>query len=62
MYNPTSELEAFIRRARIAYYNGMPLIPDELYDVLEERAGLTEDIGCEREPKDSRFKHLCRTC
>ena len=33
-YNPTTELEAFINRARIAYYNGMPLIPDELYDVL----------------------------
>ena len=58
MYNPTSELEAFIRRARIAYYNGAPMIPDELYDVLEERSGLIEDIGCEREPKDSRFKHL----
>ena len=44
MYNPTSELEAFIRRARIAYYNGMPIIPDELYDVLEKRSSLIDDI------------------
>ena len=57
-YNPTTELEAFINRARIAYYNGMPLIPDELYDVLEKRSGLIEDIGHELEPRDSRFKHL----
>ena len=58
MYNPTTELEALVRRARIAYYNGVPIIPAELYDVLEKRSGLIEDIGCEREPKDSRFKHL----
>ena len=57
-YNPTTELEAFINRARIAYYNGMPLIPDELYDVLEKRSGLIDDIGHELEPRDSRFKHL----
>jgi len=47
-YNPTTELEAFINRARIAYYNGMPLIPDELYDVLEKRSGLIEDIDEEK--------------
>ena len=44
-YNPTTELEAFIKRARIAYYNGMPLIPDELYDTLEKRSGLIVDLS-----------------
>ena len=38
-------LEALIKRARIAYYNGKPLMSDEAYDRLEEQLGVATEVG-----------------
>ena len=38
-------LEALIKRARIAYYNGKPLMSDEAYDRLEEQLGVANEVG-----------------
>ena len=33
-------IEAYVKQARFAYYNGHPIIPDEMYDALVERANI----------------------
>jgi len=38
-------LEALIKQARIAYYNGKPLMSDEAYDRLEEQLGVATEVG-----------------
>ena len=40
-------LEALIKRARIAYYNGKPLMSDEAYGRLEEQLGVATEVGNE---------------
>tara|TARA_Y100000004_G_scaffold189709_1_gene245768 strand:- start:952 stop:1896 length:945 start_codon:yes stop_codon:yes gene_type:complete len=48
-------IESYVKQARFAYYNGHPIIPDEMYDALVERANILETIGSEG---DDRFPHL----
>lgn len=39
-------LEALVRQAKVAYYNGSPFIPDEVYDRLEEQLKI-QTVGAE---------------
>ena len=41
------DLETYLNRCRISYYNGRPLIPDSVYDKLEENSGVTLAVGHE---------------
>ena len=48
------DLETYLNRCRVSYYNGRPLIPDSVYDKLVENTGLEFEVGHET---DSRFAH-----
>lgn len=48
------DLETYLNRCRISYYNGRPLIPDSVYDKLVENTDLEFEVGHET---DSRFAH-----
>ena len=48
------DLETYLNRCRMSYYNGRPLIPDSVYDKLVENTGLEFAVGHET---DSRFAH-----
>ena len=51
-------LEALINRARIAYYNGKPLMSDELYDRMEAQLGTLNDVvGAKQDPRSVRWTH-----
>ena len=51
-------LEALIKRARIAYYNGKPLMSDEAYDRLEEQLGVATEVGHDLiRDKGARYPH-----
>ena len=51
-------LEALIKRARIAYYNGKPLMSDEAYDRLEEQLGVVTEVGHDLiRDKSARYPH-----
>ena len=38
-------LENYLRRCRIAYYNGKPIIPDDVYDRLTEGTIFDQEVG-----------------
>ena len=51
-------LEALINRARIAYYNGKPLMSDELYDRMESQLDTLNDVvGAKQDPRSVRWTH-----
>jgi DNA ligase (NAD+) len=51
-------LEALIKQARIAYYNGKPLMSDEAYDRLEEQLGVATEVGHDlTKDKGARYPH-----
>ena len=50
-------LEALINRARIAYYNGKPLMSDEVYDRLEDQLDTLKDVGHQHDPRSIRWAH-----
>ena len=50
-------LEALIKRARIAYYNGKPIMSDEVYDRLESQLTTLNDVGHEHDPRSVRWAH-----
>ena len=47
------DIRAFLSKCRDAYFNGRPIIPDEVYDRLVENVN-TDEVGS---ATDSRFKH-----
>ena len=47
------DIRAFLTKCRESYFNGRPLIPDEVYDRLVENVN-TDEVGS---ATDSRFKH-----
>ncbi len=47
------DIRAYLSKCRDAYFNGRPLIPDEVYDRLVENVN-TDEVGS---ATDSRFKH-----
>ena len=47
------DISAFLTKWRESYFNGRPLIPDEVYDRLVENVN-TDEVGS---ATDSRFKH-----
>ena len=48
-------LEALINRARIAYYNGKPIMSDEVYDRMESRLNTLNDVvGHKHDPRSVR--------
>jgi len=51
------DLLGFLSKCRMAYYNGLPLIPDDVYDHLIENTELETAVGHET---DSRFIHPYR--
>ncbi len=51
------DLLGFLSKCRMAYYNGLPLIPDDVYDRLIENTELETAVGHET---DSRFIHPYR--
>ena len=50
-------LEALIKRARIAYYNGKPIMSDEVYDRMESQLDTLNDVGHEHDPRSVRWSH-----
>lgn len=51
-------LEALIKQAKVAYYNGKPFITDEVYDRLLEQFNISETVGLET--SDNRYPHAYR--
>ena len=47
------DIRAYLTKCRESYFNGRPLIPDEVYDRLVENIN-TDEVGS---ATDSRFKH-----
>ena len=47
------DIRAFLTKCRESYFNGRPIIPDEVYDRLVENVN-TDEVGS---ATDSRFKH-----
>ena len=47
-------LEALLKQAKVAYYNGKPFMSDEVYDRLESQVE-TFTIGAES--SDNRYPH-----
>jgi len=51
-------LEALIKQARVAYYNGSPIMSDEVYDRLESQLSLANDtVGYDIPTDQSRWSH-----
>jgi len=51
-------LEALINRARIAYYNGKPIMSDEVYDRMESQLNTLNDVvGHKHDPRSVRWPH-----
>ncbi|OUX37308.1 MAG: hypothetical protein CBE33_03590 [Candidatus Pelagibacter sp. TMED273] len=50
-------LEALINRARIAYYNGKPIMSDEIYDRMESQLDTLNDVGHQHDPRSIRWAH-----
>jgi NAD-dependent DNA ligase len=48
------ELKTFLIKAKDEYYKGNPIIPDEVYDRLEEQVGILE-VGSS---EDARIPHM----
>ena len=54
-------LEALIKQARIAYYNGKPMMSDEAYDRLEEQLGTVTEVGHDLiKDRNARYPHAFR--
>ena len=54
-------LEALIKQARIAYYNGKPMMSDEAYDRLEEQLGTVTEVGHDLiRDRNARYPHAFR--
>jgi len=54
-------LEALIKQARIAYYNGKPMMSDEAYDRLEEQLGTVTEVGHDLiKNRNARYPHAFR--
>jgi len=51
-------LEALIKQAKVAYYNGKPFMSDEVYDRLLEQYEISETVGSES--YDNRYPHAYR--
>ena len=51
-----SNIQAYVNQCRFSYYNGKPIIPDEMYDALVERAKIEETIGSTSD--EVRYPHL----
>ena len=51
------DIRAYLSKCRDAYFNGRPLIPDEVYDRLVENVN-TDEVGS---ATDSRFKPVSYT-
>lgn len=58
-------LEALIKQAKMAYYNGKPFMSDEVYDRLESQIDVLNDtrisvrnsVGHEHDPRSIRYPH-----
>ena len=58
-------LEALIKQAKMAYYNGKPFMSDEVYDRLESQLDVFNDVkisvrnsvGHEHDPRSIRYPH-----
>jgi NAD-dependent DNA ligase len=47
------DIRTYLSKCRDAYFNGRPMIPDEVYDRLVDNIN-TDDVGS---ATDSRYKH-----
>ena len=51
-------LEEIVNKAKVAYYNGMPIMSDEIYDRLEDQLStLDRIVGMQVDEKSARWSH-----